>query len=80
MPSANPSSTKKKKKQLNNYLRFSGLGFQMLAIIGICTWLGHYVDSNQTREFPLFTVILSLFGVGASLYLVFKEVNNSDND
>lgn len=80
MPSANPSPTRKKKKQLDNYLRFSGLGFQMLAIIGLCTWLGDYIDSNQTREFPLFTVILSLFGVGGSLYLVFKEVNKSEND
>ena len=80
MPSANPSPTKKKKKQLDNYLRFSGLGFQMLAIIGLATWLGNYIDSKQSRGFPLFTVVLSLIGVFASLYLVLKEVNKSDPD
>jgi len=80
MPSANPSPTKKKKKQLDNYLRFSGLGFQMLAIIGLATWLGDYIDSKQSRDFPLFTVVLSLIGVFASLYLVIKEVNKSDPD
>jgi F0F1-type ATP synthase assembly protein I len=52
----------------------------MLAIIGLATWLGDYIDSKQSRDFPLFTVVLSLIGVFASLYLVIKEVNKSDPD
>lgn len=57
----------------NNILRFSGLGFQMMAVIGLGIWGGLKLD-ELTGYKPLFTLVLSLTGLGSSLYLIIREV------
>lgn len=64
----------KNKKQLNKYLRFSSIGIQMGAIIGGLAYLGVWLDEKYNPEGHLYTLILTLFGVGASMYLVIREV------
>ncbi len=64
---------KKKKKQLNKYIRFSSLFFQMAVIISGGAYLGRYLD--QTNNQPVFTILFSLLAIAASFYYVFKEVN-----
>lgn len=64
----------KRKKQLNSYARYSGMAIQMGGIIGGGTWLGVWLDEQTTMEFPLFTLILSLFSVFAAIYLVLKDL------
>ena len=70
----------KKRKPLNNYLRFSGVAIQMGAIIGLGAWGGSSLDSHYHITTKLFTIILTLIGVAASLYLVIKEVINMSKD
>ena len=74
-------SREKKKKQLlnqsNNYIKYSALAFQMFAIIGIFTFIGYKIDESRTGKTPLFTAFLSVFGVAAALYLVFKGLNKN---
>lgn len=60
---------------LSKYAYYSGLGFQMIAIIGVFTFIGYKIDEWQGNEKPIFTAILSLLGVCASLYSVIKSVN-----
>ncbi len=71
---------KKKKskslKHLNSYAKYTGLVFQMAFIIGAGTYGGVFIDEKLEKEFPLFTVILSLLSVFAALYLVIKQVMN----
>ena len=67
------SPFKKKKDQLNTYLKYSGMAFQMGATIGIGTWAGVELDDWMQFETPVFTLILSLFSVIAALYLVLKD-------
>ncbi len=71
--------TNEKRKQRNALAHYSGLGFQMIAIIGLGTWVGTRLDANNNREFPLFTLIGSLLSVFIALYLVLRDVikNNS---
>lgn len=66
-------TSNKKKKQLNAYAKYSGMAIQMGVIIGLGTWLGVWADSKIDMEFPLFTLILSLFSVITALYLVLKD-------
>lgn len=73
---ANKDLKKRKGERLDKFFRFSGMGFQMLAIIGISAWGGVKLDEKYSPENPWFTMGLSLFGVFASLYLVIKEVRN----
>lgn len=71
---SNPNSDKNFKKQL---ARFAGIGFQMGAIIGGGTWLGHWLD-GESADFPLYTLLFSLLSVFIALYLVIKEVLNQN--
>ena len=69
-----PTNPKKESqpKSVNTIIAFTGLGFQMAAIIGAMTWLGDYLDSINESETAIYTVIFSLLGIFASLYIVFK--------
>ena len=60
---------------LTKYAYYSGLGFQMIAMIGIFTYIGYAIDERLNIEKPIFTAILSLLGVCMSLYSVIRSVN-----
>jgi F0F1-type ATP synthase assembly protein I len=61
-------------KKLNSYLRFSSVGIQMGAVIGLFCWLGWFLDSKYNPNGKMYTLIFSLIGVFGGLYLVIKEV------
>ena len=70
--------------QLKNFAKFSGLGFQMLAIIGVSTFLGTKLDSffsNSITQY--YTLGLSLAGVVLAIIFTLKQIlkdsNNSNN-
>ena len=65
---------KKKQKSVNQYIRFTGIVFQMMGIIGAGTWFGIWLDGQQGENSQLFTIIFSLLSVFAALYLVIKDV------
>ncbi len=69
----------KKKERLNNYARFSGVGFQMLATIGVGFWGGIKLDNIYPNNYQVFTVICSLISIGVALYLVIKQVTKFSN-
>jgi F0F1-type ATP synthase assembly protein I len=60
-------------KGLNDFARYSGLAFQMVAIILITTWGGIELDKLLKFETPVFTIILSLLGVFAAIYFAVKD-------
>jgi len=69
----------KKQERLNNYARFSGVGFQMLATIGVGVWGGIKLDNIYPNNYQVFTVICSLISIGVALYLVIKQVTKFSN-
>jgi len=50
------------------------MGFQMLVIIGGLTYLGHYLDKKWALHTPWMTIVLALFGIGASTYQIIKQL------
>lgn len=70
----------KKNESVNKFIRFSTIAFEMAIIIGGGTYIGVWLDEYYKMETPIFTIILSLFSVFASLYIVIKQVNNINND
>jgi ATP synthase protein I len=70
----------KPEKKVNLYLRFTSVAIQMGAIIGGFTWLGTFLDDKQKNKTPIWTIVLSLFGVFASMYLIFKELKNINKE
>lgn len=68
------------KKQLNKYLRFSGVAIQMGAVIGLSAWLGVWLDGKYNPKGNMYTLICTLTGVFVGMYLVIKEVINMSKD
>lgn len=64
---------KEENKGLNDYAKYSGIAFQMVAIIAITTWGGLKLDKLAGFEKPVFTIILSLLGVFAAIYTAIKD-------
>lgn len=65
---------------VNKFIRFSTLAFEMGIIIGGGTYGGVQLDKHFNLTTPIFTIVLSLFAILASLYLVIKQVNNANKD
>ena len=63
-----------KNKGVNNIARYTGMAFQMLGIILVTTWGGMKLDKLTGWKTPVFTIVLSLFGVFAAIYVVIKDV------
>ncbi len=63
----------KKQEQLNPYLKYSGLAFQMLATIGIFVFIGYKLDEWFDKSTPVNLIIFSLIGIAIALYQVIKE-------
>jgi F0F1-type ATP synthase assembly protein I len=60
-------------KGVQNFARYSGIAFQMIGIILLTTFGGIKLDKLTGWETPVFTIILSLLGVFAAIYLTIRE-------
>lgn len=63
----NPKQPNKPKKKFDDFVQYSSLGFEMMAIIGIFTFLGYKTDQWMENEFKGFTLGLMVLGVIAAL-------------
>ena len=69
------SPLNKKQRPYNNYLRYSGLAFQLLITIGVCGWLGYKADQYFGNKYPLLMLLLGFLGFGGSLYQIYRSIN-----
>lgn len=70
---------KKPKKSLNKYIRLTGIGLQMGITIYLASYLGKWLDVKYPNENNLYTIVLTLVGVGLSFYSLLKQVKNIQN-
>jgi len=61
-------------EKATSFTQFSGIAFQMLGTIGLGVWAGLKIDEWQGNQRPVWTIILSLTAIGASLYLFIKQL------
>ncbi len=73
MPANQPSPNKNKQSGLQSYSRYSGLAFQMIAIILAFVWAGKKIDEIYFEGNSVFIIVLSLIGVIISMYVVLKD-------
>ncbi|MDB5112659.1 MAG: AtpZ/AtpI family protein [Mucilaginibacter sp.] len=71
-----PEKNKGNDNQANNLAKFTGLAFQMIAVIGVFAFVGYKIDSAANHQIRWVTATLSLIGVFISLYMVFKSVKS----
>ena len=67
-------SKKEIKEKTNVYLKYSGIGIQLIAIVALGSFAGVKLDKHfPVASFPLFTVVLTFLAIGAAMYFLFKE-------
>ncbi len=70
----NKNEVESTKKGVNNYAKYSSLGFQMFATIALGVWGGMKLDAWLNLKFPAFSVTLSVLAVVGSLVLLIKNL------
>lgn len=67
-----------KEKKPANFIKYSGMGFQMLATIGLFAFAGYKIDGYRNSHKPIFTALLGVLGVVVSLYQVVRQLNSKE--
>ena len=58
----------------SNFIRYSGMAMQMLGTILLFTYAGYKLDEWQMNKTPVWTLVLSLTSIAASLYLLIRSM------
>ncbi len=66
----------KKKKQLNKYLQLTGVAMQMGVTIYLGVYFGKWLDAYFERTNKIYTIILTLFALFASIWSVLAQLKN----
>jgi len=67
------NNSQKPKKQIDNYIRYSSLAFEMIAIMGIGVWAGYKIDHWLDLSFPAFTFSLMILSVLGAVYHAIRK-------
>lgn len=68
----------RRKRKLSKYVYYTGMGFQMIATIGLCTFIGYKIDEGRAADKPWFTALFALLGVGMSLYATIRSLTKQE--
>jgi hypothetical protein len=61
-------------KKHNSYLKYSGLGFQLAALVLLSIYLGKWIDAKLGFEKPISVLILILFFFSLFMYKLYLEL------
>lgn len=75
MAESQEPSQPRKLSPSNNYLKYSGLAFQLLATLGVCGWLGYGIDQWLHLKYPVFMIILGFLGFGGIMFNIYRSLN-----
>ncbi|WP_316830811.1 AtpZ/AtpI family protein [Pedobacter aquatilis] len=64
-------------KKVNAAAKYSAIGFQMIATIGLLTFIGYKIDEHRNSKTNLITAAFALAGVGIALYQAIKQVTRN---
>jgi F0F1-type ATP synthase assembly protein I len=62
-----------KKQKFDNFIRYSSLGFEMVAIMALGAWGGIKLDAWLQTNFPYFSLGLIILSVIAAIYHAVKN-------
>jgi ATP synthase protein I len=62
----------------NAYLRYSGLGFQMAATIGLGIWIGRKVDEYLGLQQPWLTMLLVMLLFIGFIYKLYVDLTRKE--
>ena len=74
MSQKNRKNPQKRKESLSNYAKYSGIAFQMTAIILLGVFGGKKLDNWLEFKKPVFTAVLSALAVILAIYYAIKDL------
>ncbi len=69
------TSDQKNQKPSNSFLKYSSLGLQLVAGIGLAAWLGHWLDGQMQLGFPVFLLSFVFITFGGMMYQLYRSLN-----
>lgn len=64
-----------KKDKSNSFIKYSGLGIQMLVTLGVGAWLGLKLDQYLNLKFPVFLITFVFVLFGGLMYQLYRTLN-----
>jgi len=64
---------KKHKKKFDEFIRYSSLAFEMIAIMGLAVFVGFKIDHWLNLSFPAFTLAFMILSVIGAIYHAIKK-------
>ncbi len=61
-------------KKFSTAAKYSAIGFQMIATIGLFTFIGYKIDEHRNSKTNIITAMFALLGVAIALYQSIKQV------
>lgn len=74
MQNSDPENDDQNGKGINNYAKYSGIAFQMIAIICVFSYAGYRIDKAAGHTTQWVTAIFSLIGVFLSMYIIIRSL------
>lgn len=62
------------KEALGNYAKYTGVAFQMMAIIGASAYIGYKIDEWYGHKTQWVTAMACVFGVCLSIYQIIRQL------
>lgn len=62
------------KQALNSYVKYTGVAFQMMAIIGLSAYIGYKTDQYYDHKTQWVTAIACVLGVFLSIYQTIRQL------
>jgi len=69
----NQNNSLKPKKHLDDFIRYSSLGIEMIVIMGIGVFAGVKIDQWLHLGFPAFTLVLMILSVIGAIYHAIRK-------
>jgi F0F1-type ATP synthase assembly protein I len=65
-------------KQENNFLKYSSLGIQLVATIGVAAYVGLKLDQYLNLKFPAFLLSFVLLSFVGMMYQLYRTLNKEE--
>lgn len=71
-----PDINDSEKQALNSYVKYTGVAFQMMAIIGLSAFIGYKIDLWYEHKTQWVTALACVLGVFLSIYQTIRQLKS----
>lgn len=68
------------KKEVDDYVKYSGIGFQIAGTIGVGVFIGYMLDKYLHTKAPYFTAAFALVFIFLAMFTAFRGLGNNSNN